>query len=585
MKKYIVFFVFLPILVSAQQNADTLHIRNLTKQIKEKRYWATYPDSMLYYADLGMNLAKAAGDEYGIADMNKFLGIYYWTTGDHASAIDHYFKGKAIYDRLGRKLESAQMLSNLGMVYARLGANEKALNHYQQAISMMESMSKPDYSSIASTVSSMGLVLRNHNDLQGATTMFTRSLSLYSELNDSLNIAGTLTNIGTVYSRRKVYDSAILYNEKAERIFDRLKNPRGLVIAYNNLAAAAQSQKEFGKALEYLKKAYSINKERGFFDSQVATLIGLGDVMLGQREFQQAETYLHEAYTLAKTRSPSRLIDIYKGLSEVNRGLAKYEVSLDYYDKYVDLKDSIYSTENAAAISNLRISNELDRKNAEITLLEKDNKIEKLYRNITIIAFVGAVLVLSALIYGMFQKMKKDKKLMFQQAELHEAKQAVAQTELNNRRIREEELHRELEFRNRALTTYTLNLVQKNGMLDEVRGIVQEVLKGPSEKELELKKLIRLIDYSFTLDKDWDGFKTYFEQVHPEFFKKLKTNYPELSATELRLCALIRLSLSIKESASVLSISPDSVKVSRHRVRKKLGLTTDDNLTEFIMAV
>jgi DNA-binding CsgD family transcriptional regulator len=174
---------------------------------------------------------------------------------------------------------------------------------------------------------------------------------------------------------------------------------------------------------------------------------------------------------------------------------------------------------------------------------------------------------------------------MQQQQELHQARHAMAAAELEHRKLREEELHGELEFRNRALTTYTLNLVQKNGMLDDVREVILDVLKQPDNKEADLRKLIRLIDYSFTLDKDWDGFKTYFEQVHPEFFRKLKESFPQLTATELRLCALIRLSLSIKESATVLSISPDSVKVSRHRLRKKLALNTDDNLTQFIMSV
>jgi DNA-binding CsgD family transcriptional regulator len=203
----------------------------------------------------------------------------------------------------------------------------------------------------------------------------------------------------------------------------------------------------------------------------------------------------------------------------------------------------------------------------------------------TIAIASGIVAVLILAVYMLIQKIKKGRSQLHQQNVIHEGKQRLAQIELDIRKQREEELNKELEFRNRALTTYTLNLVQKNGMLDDVRGVIQDVLKGGTEKETQLKKLIHLIDYSFTLDKDWDGFKTYFEQVHPDFFKKLKETYPQLTPTELKLCALIRLSLSIKESASVLSISPDSVKVSRHRVRKKLGLTTDDNLTEFIMAV
>jgi tetratricopeptide (TPR) repeat protein/DNA-binding CsgD family transcriptional regulator len=585
--KYIVQILLVVISLPAfsQGRLDSTYVRELSRHIKEKRYWATYPDSMLYFAGEGMKIAESISDRYGIADMHKFFGIYYWTTGDHASAITHYLKGKQIYDQLGKKFESAQMLSNLGMVYARLGDNEKALHFYQDAIHAMESMPEPDISSMASTISSMGLVFRNHNDLASASAMFLRSLHLYEVAKDSMNIAGTLTNLGTVYSRKHLYDSAILYNKQAEGIFKKLNNPRGLVIAYNNLAAAAHQRNDYPTAIDYLQKAYAINKERGFFDSQIATLIVLGDVKVGQKEYELAEKYFQEAYLLARNRSRAKVIEIYKGLSDANRGMNKLGEALDYYDKFVSLKDSIYSQENAAMISNLRISSELDRKNAEITLLEKDNRIERLYRNVVISVSFGALFFFGALISLMLQKIRKDKRLMQQQVELHEARQAVALNELNIRKNREEELHRELEFRNRALTTYTLNLVQKNGMMDEVRGIVEEVLKKPEQKESELKKLIKLIDFSFTLDKDWDGFKTYFEQVHPDFFKKLKSSFPELSATELKLCALIRLSLSIKESASILSISPDSVKVSRHRIRKKLGLTTDNNLTEFIHAV
>jgi tetratricopeptide (TPR) repeat protein/DNA-binding CsgD family transcriptional regulator len=584
--KQLCFVLFVLIVADvAAQSSDTVEVRKVAARIREKRYWSTYPDSLLHFANKGLAIAESINDQYGVADMTRFLGIYYWSSGDHAPAMDHYLKSKAIYDKLGRKPESAQMLSNIGMVYARLGDNEKALRYYQQALSVMEKASNQDVISIASTLSSMGLLLRNHNDLSAATAMFLRAIELYEKAGDSLNLAGTLTNLATVYSRKKSYDSAILYNENAERLFSKLNNERGLVITHNNLATVALDQNQFDKALGYLNAAYSINAERGFFESQISTLLGLGQVKLGQREFQRANQFFEEAYAIAKAKSRTRLVDIYKGLSDASRGMQDYPAALEYYDRFIALRDSLYSQENASLIANLRISSELDRKNAEITLLEKDNRIEKLYRNIVFVTSVAVVALLGILLYVMFQKMRKDKRLLRQQAELHEAKQAVALAELNNQKVREEKLQRELEFRNRALTTYTLNLVQKNGMLDEVRGIVQDILKAPQQKENELKKLIRLIDYSFSLDRDWDGFKTYFEQVHPEFFKKLKATFPNLTATELKLCALIRLSLNIKESASVLSISPDSVKVSRHRVRKKLGLTSDDNLTEFILSI
>jgi DNA-binding CsgD family transcriptional regulator len=140
-----------------------------------------------------------------------------------------------------------------------------------------------------------------------------------------------------------------------------------------------------------------------------------------------------------------------------------------------------------------------------------------------------------------------------------------------------------LDFRNKELTTYALHMAQKNSMLEELRQCIQELGLTQKESAPGYKRLTRLIDYSFTLDKDWDEFKLYFERVHQDFFGRLKEQYPSLSANELRLCALLKLNLSVKEMASLMGISPESVKMARHRLRKKLGLTSDQNLAEFML--
>jgi DNA-binding CsgD family transcriptional regulator len=140
-----------------------------------------------------------------------------------------------------------------------------------------------------------------------------------------------------------------------------------------------------------------------------------------------------------------------------------------------------------------------------------------------------------------------------------------------------------LDFRNKELTTYALHMAQKNSMLEELRQCIQELGLTQKESAPKYKRLTRLIDYSFTLDKDWEEFKLYFERVHQDFFGRLKEQYPSLSANELRLCALLKLNLSVKEMASLMGISPESVKMARHRLRKKLGLTSDQNLAEFML--
>ncbi len=74
----------------------------------------------------------------------------------------------------------------------------------------------------------------------------------------------------------------------------------------------------------------------------------------------------------------------------------------------------------------------------------------------------------------------------------------------------------------------------------------------------------------------------YFEKVNSSFFQRLKNQFPDLTQSDLKLCALISLNLSMKEMAELMGISPESVKMARHRLRKKLNLVTEENLTEFL---
>ena len=83
-------------------------------------------------------------------------------------------------------------------------------------------------------------------------------------------------------------------------------------------------------------------------------------------------------------------------------------------------------------------------------------------------------------------------------------------------------------------------------------------------------------------ERDWQEFKLRFEQVDQNFLQKIQSDFPQLSATDIRICTLIRLNLSAKEIAAMLNITQDSVNKSRYRLRKKLKLTKEQDLNQFI---
>jgi tetratricopeptide (TPR) repeat protein/DNA-binding CsgD family transcriptional regulator len=566
----------------AQSEADTTQVRALTK--RGLGFLNTYPDSLLWYSTKAMALAKSIDDQTGIAAAHSNIGNYEWMKGDYAKAIHNFDIALVIYIRIGNKPRAARILSNLGGVYTLLGDHTKAIDKFMESLKLAESVNAKDAMALGNN--NLGMFHKLRHEYTKASEAFKKARNLAEEIQDYVMVAGISTNLGSIYQSLGDLDEAIKYHHKSLQIFDSLKNVRGQLACYANLGEVYWLQQRYWEATHYYNQALTSSREHGFPYYEIIALMGLGNVERENGNPLKSITLFKEAMQIAHSgKFRQEQVKLNKGLADSYRKLKRYDEALQFLRKYDALKDSIFNQESLTMVSNLSIVYELEKREAEIKLLTQDNKIATLTRNWTY-GIAGSLILFSAIFaLSLNQRKNKDRKLMEQQKQLYEAQQAIIQTELKNQSIKEEELRSELEFRSTALTTYTQNLVQKNEILSEIKNIIQDTVKKPDLDEEELKKLIHLIDYSFTLNKDWEGFNTYFEQVYPGFFKQLSENFPQLSVTELRLSALIRLSLSIKETATILSTSPGSVKVARHRLRKKLDLSTDDNLIGFIMSI
>jgi ligand-binding sensor domain-containing protein/DNA-binding CsgD family transcriptional regulator len=153
-------------------------------------------------------------------------------------------------------------------------------------------------------------------------------------------------------------------------------------------------------------------------------------------------------------------------------------------------------------------------------------------------------------------------------------------------KLKEESYHNEIIQKDKQFTTYTLHLIQKNEALRSLQTAIFELKRSLGERsQSKLKHILSLIDFSFRNDDEWERFKFYFEEIHHGFFEKLLRLYPDITSSELRLCALIRLNLSINEIASILGISVESVKTARFRLKKKLKSDSIHDLIEIIMQI
>ncbi len=148
-----------------------------------------------------------------------------------------------------------------------------------------------------------------------------------------------------------------------------------------------------------------------------------------------------------------------------------------------------------------------------------------------------------------------------------------------------EKLQAELEHKNSELATSAMNMVRKMEIFNRLReDLLNYKANAESEKNnsKEFQKIIRVIDKELDHNEEWEQFAKHFDNVHTNYLKKLKELYPDLSGTELKLSAYLRLSLSTKEIAQLMNISIRGVETSRYRLRKKLGLENEVNLVDFL---
>lgn len=192
-----------------------------------------------------------------------------------------------------------------------------------------------------------------------------------------------------------------------------------------------------------------------------------------------------------------------------------------------------------------------------------------------VIGFISILLI--NYFYKLYYRKQKEKLVLKSKRELElkdlETKQQLMA--LNNDKLRQE-----IDNKNRELAISTMSLIKKNEFLNTIKSELNEKVESAN-----LKSVIRIIDKNINNKDDWNLFEEAFNNADKDFLKKVKTKHPALTSNDLRLCAYLRLNLSSKEIAPLLNISPRSVEVKRYRLRKKMELEHDVNLTDYILSI
>ncbi len=148
-------------------------------------------------------------------------------------------------------------------------------------------------------------------------------------------------------------------------------------------------------------------------------------------------------------------------------------------------------------------------------------------------------------------------------------------------KLQNEKLANEVLYKNKELADANLHLVERNDALIKVKDELRQLYKKTGGNH-DVKKAMELVNDIEKNNSSWEQFAIHFDEINNDFLKKLSSKYPNLTNTDLKVCAYLKLKLASKEIAQLMNITVRGVELSRYRLRKKLQLDPGKTLTDFL---
>jgi DNA-binding CsgD family transcriptional regulator len=475
------------------------------------------------YIDKGYKLAL---EKNNVRYKVKFLilnGEYEINSGNYSKALDHLHNAIKVAEK--NQLYKLMIHANydIGVLHYQWKNYTKSEKYVLEAIRISEEQSDTTYLlSLYNGIGSINSELNRH-DVAKKYMLKNMELSLKKGTYSSIFLA--YSNLGIIYNRLGVRDSALYYHTLGKSIARAHQDTVLLLDIYTSIA-------------------------RFYGEDQGS---------------DSTEYYVSESLKLIHDESPMLMqISAYDLAYEYFKLEGESDTALYYAELYYNLKDSLFDKEKLNKITDLETSFETERYQVRIKSLEQENKIKsmQLYGSIGGLILFLLILVLSYRSYKLKANLQKQNRI------LAEEKAAA--------------LRERMEFQQRDSATNALYIVKQNKIYDTLIKDLKKLSKmSEEEKSAAFQSLILDIQKSKKSSEKKD-FEIKFKRAHQDFYKNMKTRFPELTKKDLDLCAYLKLNMSTKEIASLTNASIRSIEVSRSRLRKKLNVESGVNLSEFI---
>lgn len=516
------------------------------------------------YLELEIALADKLGDKESIYAAKNRLAIYHSINRELDKANVILIELRDYYKSTGNRERESVILSNISTNFIETGQLKLALETQFEALKIDEELGLTGVT-LGKNYFTIANILRLNEEPKLAIEWLEKALIEYRSEDAKEFEAQTIYTLGMSYHSIDSLDKAEALMEQSLDYFRSVNNIPAIAVVLRGLGTMAKDQKDYNRTLELYSESLEISQKMGDNRREIECLLALGEIYEKRKEYDLAIPYLRKSLELSR-KQEVKFYDtkILQFLSQALYATGKHKEAYELKSDLIVLNDSIQVKNNKAAITELDVKYQTEKKEQEIVLLEERNKRQSLEKKGMIGGLIGLIALGFSLFYAMRQK-------------------------LNRNKLEKEKLDQELQFRqkeldlqNKELTAYALQLAHKNEILEGIRSEVSDI-NSTTVSDHDLQKVLNTISINQNDESSWVDFRSRFLAVHNGFETNVKEKFPTVTNNEMRLMALLKMNLSSKEIANILNISSEGIKKARYRLRKKLLLQPNDSLEDLVI--
>lgn len=601
-----------------------------------------FPCKLLGQQQLLDSLENRAMDKT-LADVNKIvpllqLGIYYCGT-DNDKALKYATESVRLAKKENDKKYGVYAYASLAVVYEYLDSLALCYSATDTCLWYIEKTN--DIPAKVSGLNSVVIIKELFGEKEAIPDLLLHGLELVKEIDPQKDLFRWELEAKLYRSMFSYYQSIDLkvakkYLDKAKDADLKINIPMLIIRTWNNYCDYYQkAYEQFPDGEQYLDSAiYVLNKAENIYDKHQSTILLLdylpvvynkAQIYQMKQKTDSAIYYANRAVLMAESLSDynylsrgfNLLSNIY--LTEgVLDGAEKYglkAIATVQKDENTELEEKFQSDicnvyqkkgDYKKAFEHSLSALECRKKNNEQTYLrdaqimnakfqvqenkynlrkaQKQNEIYLLYLTTGLIIII--VLILLLVLFRLKWKNARQSAVISQKNS--ELQKREAEKVLSEKQT--VELQLEVEKNRALLKAYEMNKLQKeliagNLQLDYKSSIIERIKSDIESKGLVFDKanIERIIKDEKKNNDKFEEFSTYIKKIHPDFYTILQENAKQkLTPLDLKYCVFIFMNLTTKDIASLLYIEPKTVRMTKYRLKLKLGLGKDDDLSEFI---